>query len=252
MALTANRELSRYVDQELRSFPVAATARIRKGALVGVQRSTGLVRGLVAGDVFAGIAYEEMDNTAGASGGEKSVRLYTQGDFILPANNAAAGLAGAPVYALDDETAALVTGGGQSYCGRLLAAAGTNLGVVRIEPMANPQIERDLIAPLASSTGGATVNPVLITQRAIKVVSAHVSFNTVPNQGNLDVGTDNTNPTQIVNGFNLATLTAHVPAELTLFGRDVARNLRIWARVGQASTTAGVGGMLCVRYYELP
>lgn len=252
MALTANRELSRYVDQELRSFPVAAGANVRKGALVGVQRSTGFVRGLVAGDVFAGIAYEEMNNTAGASGGEKSVRLYTQGDFILPANNAAMGLVGAPAYAIDDETTSLVTTGGASYCGTLIGVVGSNLGVIRIMSLAAPQIERSLIAPLASSTSGATVNPVLITQRAIKVVSLHVSFNTVPNQGNLDVGTDNSNPNQLVNAFNLATLTAHTPAELTPFGRDVAKNLRIWARVGQASTTAGVGGMLCVRYYELP
>ena len=44
MALTANRELNRYVDQELRSFPVAASQHVWKGALVGVDRSTGYVQ----------------------------------------------------------------------------------------------------------------------------------------------------------------------------------------------------------------
>jgi hypothetical protein len=119
-------------------------------------------------------------------------------------------------------------------------------------PLATPGIELSVNVPLVSSTTGATTNGVLITQRAVKITSAQVSFNTVPNSGNLDVGTDNTNPTQIVSAFNLATLTAHVPANLGLVGRDAAKNVRIWARVGQATTTAGVGGLLTVRFFELP
>jgi hypothetical protein len=118
--------------------------------------------------------------------------------------------------------------------------------------MASPLVELTTSVPLASSTSAATTNPVLITQRAIKAMSVQASFNTVPNSGNLDVGTDNTNPNQIVAAFNLATLTAHVPANLSLAGRDVAKNLRIWAKVGQATTTAGVGGLLTVRFFELP
>jgi hypothetical protein len=240
------------VDQELRTFPVAASAHIYKGALVGMERSTGFVRNLVAGDVFAGVAYEEMDNTAGASGGELSVRLYTQGDFALPVNNATQGWAGAPVFAVDNQSTTVQAQLGGSLCGTLVNVTGSNQGIVRILALAAPQAELSVSAPLASSLSGTTTNPVLITQRAIKVTSVQASFNTVPNSGNLDVGTDNTNPNQIVAAFNLATLTAHVPANLTLAGRDVAKNLRIWARVGQATTTAGVGGLLTVRFFELP
>lgn len=81
MALTASREVDHYVDQELRSMPVAASTKVYKGALVGIQQD-GYARGLVAGDRFCGVAYEEIDNTSGASG-EKQVRVYTLGDFAL-------------------------------------------------------------------------------------------------------------------------------------------------------------------------
>ena|GEM_PF-5219546 len=78
MALTANREVDHYVDQELRTVKVAAAAHIYKGALVGL--TGGYARGLVAGDTFVGLAYEECDNSGG-SDGDKSVRVYTVGDF---------------------------------------------------------------------------------------------------------------------------------------------------------------------------
>jgi hypothetical protein len=251
MPLTANRELSRYVDQELRSFPVAAATHIYKGMIVGVERATGFVRPLVAGDLFAGIAYEEMDNSAGAAGA-MAARLYTQGDFVLTVNSATAAWTGAAVYASNDDVTSVLNALGGSYCGILMGMVGSGVGIVRIRSLAMPQVEHSCSVPLVSSTSAATVNGVLIAPRAIKLMSAQVSFNTVPNSGNLDVGTGNTNPTELVNGFNLATLTAHVPANLTLFGRDVAKNLRVWARVGIATTTAGVGGVLTLRYFELP
>jgi hypothetical protein len=252
MPLTANRELNRYVDQELRTFPVAAGAHLFKGAFIGVERATGFARHLVAGDLFAGIAYEEADNTAGASGGELSVRVYTQGDFSLPVNNASQAWAGAPVFAMDNQTTSVASQLGGSFIGALIAITGTNQGIVRLQPLATPAVELTAHVPLLSSTSGATTNPVLITQRAIKVTSAQVAFNTVPDAGNLDVGTDNTNPTQLVNAFILSTLTAHVPANLNLVGRDVAKAARVWARVGQATSSAGAGGILTVRYFELP
>jgi hypothetical protein len=251
MAITANRELSRYIDQELRSFLVAATAHIYKGALVGLDRTTGYVRNLVAGDLFAGVAYEEIDNSAGSSGGELSIRLYTQGDFALPANSATQAVLGTPVFALDNQSTTVLAQLGGSYCGILVAVTGTNQGIVRIQPLATPQVELTAHAVLTSSTSAATTNPVLITQRAIRINSVQASFNTLPNSGNLDLGTGSSTPNEIVAAFNLASLTANTPSNLTLAARDVAKNLRIWARVGQASSSAGVGGLLTVRYFEL-
>lgn len=252
MALTANRELNRYVDQELRSFPLAAAEHIWKGALLGVERSTGCVRNLVAGDLFAGVAYEEADNSAGVAGA-LSVRAYTQGDFILPAQSLSEDLLGSPVYALSDEAVtANPAAVGASYCGILVGVAGATEGIVRIAPLSASQIERALQVPLTSLTTAATTNPVMIAQRTIVILSVQVSFNTVPNQGLLDLGTDATDPDEIVDAFNLATLTAHTPRLLTLMSTLVQKGQRVWAKVGQASTTAGVGGMLSIRYVELP
>ena len=36
MALTANREVDHYIDQELRTFQVAASKRVYKGGFVGL------------------------------------------------------------------------------------------------------------------------------------------------------------------------------------------------------------------------
>lgn len=102
MALTANRELDHYIDQELRSLPLAADAHIYKGALIGITPG-GYARALVAGDLFAGIAYEEMDNTGGADG-NVSVRFYTLGDFGHALSGATIANVGDAVYASDDAT----------------------------------------------------------------------------------------------------------------------------------------------------
>ncbi|MFH1419458.1 MAG: hypothetical protein ABII12_14375 [Planctomycetota bacterium] len=251
MALTASRELNRYVDQELRTFPVGASQKVWKGALVGVDRSTGHVRNLVAGDTFAGIAYEEIDNSAG-SGGDLMIRLYTQGDFVLTTNNASQSWVGSPVYATSDDVTGVLATLGASYCGILMSVVGPNKGIVRIQPLAADQVEHAAHVPLTSSTSSATKNPVMITQRAIKIKSVEVSFNTVPDQGALDVGTDASDPDEVVNAFNLATLTANTPTSLNLVSRDIAVGVRVWAKVGQASSSAGDCGILTVRYSELP
>ncbi len=251
MALTANRELNRYVDQELRAFPVLQSAHIYKGALVGFERQTGYVRALIAGDVFAGIAYEEADNSSGTSG-STTVRLYTQGDFVLPAANVSQALAGMAVHATSDESTDVVPSQGGSLCGIMLATAGATSAVVRINPMVGPQMEHALQVPLESLTSSATTNPLMITQRAIRIVGIDVCFNTVPDQGNLDVGMDASDPDEVVNAFDLSSLSANTPASLTLVNSIVGDGLRVWAKVGQASSTAGVGGVLSVRYIELP
>ena len=78
MSLSANRDLPRFVDQELRSLKVKAAAHIYKGAFVGIDRASGYARALAAGDLFVGVAYEEADNTSG-SNGDIACRVYTEG-----------------------------------------------------------------------------------------------------------------------------------------------------------------------------
>ncbi|MFO0972766.1 MAG: hypothetical protein U1A27_04905 [Phycisphaerae bacterium] len=243
--------MNRYVDQELRSYKVLGAAHIYKGALVGVQRSSGYVRPLQSGDGFAGIAYEEADNTSGSSG-DKSVRVYTQGDFALAVTGATQASIGRPVFASADDTVALASTGGVALAGLCVDVPASNQAIVRIGPLGDSEKLQTAQALLTSQTGSATTNPVMITGRAIVVLSAEVVFNSKPDAGTLDVGTGNTTPNELVSGFNLTTLTNHARTVLTLAGSAVAKDTRIWAKVSAATSSAGVGGLLTLRYIELP
>lgn len=131
MALAVNRELDRYVDQELRSYPVGATKRIFKGALVGLS-SAGYAQPLVAGDAFLGVAYEEADNSAGANGA-MSVRVYTQGDFVFTLAGATITSVSRPVFASADDTLQF-RGSSNSYVGVAQDVPATGEIILRIDP----------------------------------------------------------------------------------------------------------------------
>jgi hypothetical protein len=130
MVLTANREVDHYVDQELRSFPMAASTKMYKGAFVGLQQD-GYVRGLVAGDRFCGIAYEELDNTGGGSG-EREIRAMTVGDFALPLIGVQETDRLKEVYATDDETLSLSAGPKSSYVGHVIDKVDTDQAIIRL------------------------------------------------------------------------------------------------------------------------
>ena len=131
MALTRNREVDHYVDQELRNLQVAAAKRIYKGALVGL--GAGYARPLVAGDLFAGVAYEEIDNSAGANGA-LCARVYTLGDFGLALPGASTADIGRPVFASSDDTLTL-SGAGNSYVGFVQDVTASGEIILRIETL---------------------------------------------------------------------------------------------------------------------
>ena len=131
MALTANRDLDHYIDQEMRSFQVAASEHIHKGALVGLS-STGHAKALAAGEKFLGIAFEEADNSGG-SAGDLSVRVYTLGDFGHALNGATAADVGRPVFASADDTLTY-TGAGNSYVGIVQDVVTDGEIILRIDP----------------------------------------------------------------------------------------------------------------------
>ena len=85
MALTANQEVDRLVDQELRQYGLTASAHVYKGGFVGLAID-GYVRAFVAGDLFLGLAYEEGDNTSGANGDVKpsNVMMAMQNGAAAP------------------------------------------------------------------------------------------------------------------------------------------------------------------------
>lgn len=99
MALTANRDLDHYIDQQLRSF-AAADEHIFKGSFLSVEAG-GYVAPLTALEAFAGIAYEECDNSEGDDG-DVRVKSYTQGDFVHALTGAALSNIGDIVYASAD------------------------------------------------------------------------------------------------------------------------------------------------------
>ena len=131
MALAANRDVDHYIDQELRSFQVAASAHVFKGAVVGLS-AAGHARPLTAGDPFVGMAYEEMDNTSGADG-DLSVRVYTLGDFGHPLSGAVLADVGRPVFASADDTLTF-TGSPNSYVGVVQDFVSAGEIILRIDP----------------------------------------------------------------------------------------------------------------------
>jgi hypothetical protein len=130
MALSANRDVDHYVDQELRSFKVAASEHIYKGAFVGLS-SGGYAQALTAGDLFIGIAYEEADNSSG-SAGDMSVRVYTLGDFGHALSGAAISNVGDAVYASADDTLTF-TSTSNSYVGYAVDVPASGQIILRLE-----------------------------------------------------------------------------------------------------------------------
>ena len=130
MALTANREVDHYVDQELRSYQVAATKNVFKGSFVGLN-SSGYSQPLTAGDTFLGIAYEEGDNSSG-SDGDISVRVFTIGDFGLTLSGATVADIGRAIFASDDGTVTFDPGS-NSFVGYVQDVVTANEIILRLD-----------------------------------------------------------------------------------------------------------------------
>ena len=148
MALTKSVEVDHFVDQELRSFKVAAGKKVFKGSFVGLDPTGGFARPLVAGDKFPGLAFEEIDNS-GCADGHLSVRCYTVGDFVLTVTGVTQAKVGDAVFASDDGTVTL-TGATESFIGHVEDFSGSGSAIVRINT------RRDPAAHIADPTGGAT------------------------------------------------------------------------------------------------
>lgn len=185
MALTANREVNHYVDQELRTLRVKDSAHIYKGALVGVD-ATGYARGLVAGDLFIGLALQEKDNSAG-SDGDLSVRVYTLGDFDHAVSGAAITDVGRPVFASADGTLTF-TAAGNSYVGIVQYFVSSGNIILRIDPM------RRLVKTATHVVENLAANAD-IAARAIHVFDkeAWIIAARVVNQATSATGIDNSN-----------------------------------------------------------
>lgn len=80
-ATTTAREAKRK-DGEIIAYPMAAV-KIPKGALVNINAAGYATNATdAASETFAGVAYETVDNSAGAAG-DLSIRVETTGTFVF-------------------------------------------------------------------------------------------------------------------------------------------------------------------------
>ncbi len=156
-ALAANRNVDRYVDQELRTFKAGAARHLFKDGWVGVDPA-GMAKPFEPGDQLVGIADSECDNSLGAAAA-LSVTVRTQGDFLHTLTSVADADVGKAVFATDDATLALI-GHPDAYVGRVLAKDSSNKAVIRLKAPGEK--------PLPSDTGCLEVvndflSPVTVT-----------------------------------------------------------------------------------------
>ena len=101
---------------DINEFPIAANSIIYEGAAVG-DNGAGYVRGLVTDDAFRGFADRHADNSNG-SDGEKLIRIRKKGVIVLEIAGISLADVGKSVYALNDNTFTL-SSGGTTYIGQL-------------------------------------------------------------------------------------------------------------------------------------
>ena len=229
MALTSNREVDHYVDQELRSLPVAASKHVYKGALLGVS-STGFARPLTAGDPFAGIAFEEQDNSSGADG-DLSVRIYTLGDFGHALSGVTAADIGRPAFASADD-ALTFTGAGNSYVGIVRDVPASNQVLLRIDT------DRGLVKTMSHAVENLSAGQD-ITTRGIHAFEADgwaVSARIV-NQSTTAAGIDNSNTCVVTLATGAGTLVATTFDATNTF--PAANQTKDMGALGNTHVTAG-------------
>lgn len=108
MVLSANRQTGMKELPMIKQVFVAGSAHIYMGSLVCHKADGYATPGAdTAGYVLAGVAREEMDNSASATDGAVDGVVYTKGAFLLKCAGATRAWEGRPVYITDDETVAL-------------------------------------------------------------------------------------------------------------------------------------------------
>ncbi len=238
MALAANRDVDHYVDQELRSFQIAAAKHVYKGALVGLS-AAGYAQPLVAGDPFVGISYEEINNTG--STGDKSARIYSLGDFDHALSGAAIADVGRPVFASADDTLTYVANG-NSYAGVAQDVPSSGNIILRVDPAR--RLVKTITHAVENLAAGAD-----IAARAIH------SFNKkgwivdarVVNQASAASGIDDSNTCVITVAIDAGTVVAETFDSTTTFpAANASQNLGTLANThavaGDVLTLALVNG----------
>lgn len=132
--LAASKEV---IEQEgkLQSMPVVGTDIIYKGALCKINAAGFLAPcAAEAGSQFAGISYEEIDNSVGAAGAIEC-RVIKVGSFVLTIAGATQADVGSPVYATDDQLVTTTSATNAQLVGNISKYISATQVVVDIKPM---------------------------------------------------------------------------------------------------------------------
>lgn len=164
-ALAADAQRTFAASQDLREYPVGAAEIIYKGAFVGVDPA-GYAKAFEPGDLLVGVAYEYINNSAGAAGAT-DVRVHTQGDLEFTLSGAALTDVGKPVFATDDNTISL-TGHPDAFVGWIVHYVSTSTVLVRqkafgeVPPNGEGSITLALSGHEAFTATGATAGTAIL------------------------------------------------------------------------------------------
>lgn len=136
-ALTAAYDAKRK-DGKLVAHPVAAGAKVFKGALVAVASATGLAQAAAdsANLVFVGVAYETVDNTGGGAAA-KLLRVQKTGDYTYAKAGAVLADIGKVAFVADDNTVSTAATTNNVLCGVVAGLTDSAHVVVRIDGKVN-------------------------------------------------------------------------------------------------------------------
>lgn len=102
-ALTKDRE-TQQKHAGVKSYPVAAATKIFKGSMVAINATGFAVPAADTANLrVAGVAYEQIDNSAGADG-DLSIRVHVGRYFRFAASSITQAMVGQTMYVVDDQT----------------------------------------------------------------------------------------------------------------------------------------------------
>jgi len=135
-ALTANVD-RKEKEGKLVASPVVASDIIYQGALVKHNAAGYLAPcAAEAGAVFAGVAYEKVDNSAGAAGA-KTCRVEKKGSFLMSSGTSLSQAdVGSAVYASDDDTVSTTQATNEQLVGYIVEFISSTQVRVRIDNVA--------------------------------------------------------------------------------------------------------------------
>lgn len=139
MTATTTARESRRKDGEIIAYPVAAGTKIPKGVLVNINAAGYAANSSdTAGETFAGVSYETIDNSTGAAG-DLFIRVDTTGtfQFVDGSANGAQTDVGVEFKIVDNQTVTDAATTNNIKCGICVESISANATRLRISRYAS-------------------------------------------------------------------------------------------------------------------